>query len=395
MAVLPNSLPTLLSTLTASLKSASDLTFLSGSLRAPADGISLLDVKNEILLSYLQNLVFLVILKLRDASNSPEINGANNGITEDQVGGAGKDLQGEVIKKLVELRTYLEKGVRPLENKLRYQIDKVLKAADDDARRIASGAAEAEKKSSSSNGITKMDIGSDDESASGIDSDADLVKTTASVDELSYRPNPAAFVRPASSSRPATTTNKSSDGVYKPPRITPTALPTTNSKDSRSNTTTRGPKSSATLSEFISHELSTAPVAEPSIGSQILDRGRRHKSAAEKSREEERRVYEEQNYVRLPKEGKKEQRRLEGGRARDGGWGGEEWRGLGEGAERVVGLTRGRKVGVVERARKREREASDGRVGGGGDKAREEKRRKVFEKRERGPRVRKGKKSAV
>ncbi|MCJ1355034.1 MAG: hypothetical protein MMC33_005025 [Icmadophila ericetorum] len=383
-----STLTALVLTLTASLKSATDPSPLAISLQAPVDGISLLDVKNELLLSYLQNLVFLIILKLRNATNpSSTVNGKSNGASEDNADGAGEDLQEKVVKKLIELRTYLEKGVRPLENKLRYQIDKVLRAADDDTRRIATGETHTEKRAS--NSVTKIGAGSDDESASDIDGDADLSNAMANVDDLSYRPNPAAFIRPASAH--PTKITKSSDGVYKPPRITPTALSTATPKDSR---ITKVPKASATLSEFIAHELSTAPVAEPSIGSTILDRGRRTKSAAERNREEEKRVYEEGNFVRLPKESRKEKRRLEGGRARDGGWGGEEWRGLGEGAERVVGLTKGRKLGVVERARKRERDGND-LDGGGADARREEKRRKIFEKKHRGERVRPGKKRTV
>src|SRR5271170_422460 len=117
MAAVDTSTEGLLSSLIHSLTSVSSA-FPSGegSLLPPADGISLLDTKNEILLSYLHNLVFLIILRLRHAgetqSDSPK-------------------LGADAVKKLVELRVYLEKGVRPLEGKLKYQIDKVLRAAEE------------------------------------------------------------------------------------------------------------------------------------------------------------------------------------------------------------------------------------------------------------------------
>ncbi len=119
------------------------------------------------------------------------------------------------------------------------------------------------------------------------------------------------------------------------------------------------------MDEFISAELSSAPLAEPSIGSTIISGGRRNKSEKEKKDEQERREYEERNYVRLPKESKKE-RAKKGGR-RDAGYGGEEWRGLGEGIDRIERLTT-RKGGegrsVLEKSRKRPTE--DGPRGSGG-----------------------------
>ncbi|KAL9118875.1 MAG: hypothetical protein Q9187_004575 [Circinaria calcarea] len=171
-------------------------------------------------------------------------------------------------------------------------------------------------------------------------------------------------MRPSEAANSRTGITKSSNNVYRPPRITPTSLPTTNS----SNETVRRTKSSATLSEFVSTELSTAPVPEPSIGSTILDRGRRYRGEKEREIERERKAYEEGNYVRLPKEGKKEK-----GKRRVGeGYGGEEWRGLGEGAERIVGLTKGRKESRLEKSRKRERDGGreNGREDMGGDKRR-------------------------
>jgi U3 small nucleolar ribonucleoprotein protein LCP5 len=332
------SFPALLDTLTQSLSSAVETSPESSSIVSPKDGISLLDVKNDLLLSYLQNLVFLILLKLRARNHDSEPSG-------------GDDLESAVVKKLVELRVYLEKGVRPLEGRLKYQIDKVLRAADDYARTSASVSGRALSR------VGSMNYGDgEDQSEDPDDSEADSANgatlKASEIDDLQYRPQPSALIRPATTSGDQ---SKSSgrDGLYRPPRITATAMPTTNLQEK----TARKPIKSATLEEFISTELSNAPLAEPSIGSTIISGGRRSKSEREKREEAERQEYEEKNYVRLPKESKKD-RAKKGGR-KDAGYGGEEWRSLDEGIDRIERLTK-RKTGdgrsILERSRKRSTE---------------------------------------
>ncbi|KAJ1972183.1 hypothetical protein H4R35_004816 [Dimargaris xerosporica] len=70
------------------------------------DGLSLLDVKHHTLLEYITNLVFVIHLRLsgRSVANHP------------------------VVHKLIEDRVVLEK-IGPIEQKLKYQIDKVVRAA--------------------------------------------------------------------------------------------------------------------------------------------------------------------------------------------------------------------------------------------------------------------------
>ena len=65
----PTTLPALLASLTQSLSLTQEATPKIAEIEHPKDGISLLDVKNELLLSYLQNLVFLILLKLRNAKS--------------------------------------------------------------------------------------------------------------------------------------------------------------------------------------------------------------------------------------------------------------------------------------------------------------------------------------
>ncbi|KAF2134522.1 hypothetical protein P153DRAFT_3556 [Dothidotthia symphoricarpi CBS 119687] len=346
-----NSLQSLLATLTSSIQSATEA-LPKDDILPPKEGISLLDVKNELLLSYLQNLVFLILLKLRARSST-------NGDPKVQ------DLhpQDEVVQKLVELRVYLEKGVRPLENRLKYQIDKIIRTADDAMRRTNQAA--AKPKSRKTQGGAESD-NSDAESAASAQTEDDE-------DEMTFGPNSAALARVKLDGAEARTKESAKDGIYRPPKITPMSMPTTEGREERRE---RRPGKSATLDEFIATELSTAPIAEPSIGSTIMDGGRRTKSEKERREENERREYEESNFTRLAPKSKKDQTKERG--RRDGGFGGEEWRGLSAGIDRIERLTqkKGGSKGTLEKSRKRPIE--DGPRGSGsaaGDAF--EKRRKV------------------
>lgn len=343
-----NDLAALLSKLKSSVDSADINLSDTSLLLPPADGISLLDVKTELFLSYLQNLTFLILLKIRGQDNKSLDYKTANTITSEAV-----------VKNLIELRIYLEKGIQPLEGRLKYQIDKVLRAADTAAVQPAKA-------------LPKKTVDSDDD---GSDSDSQHSSSSAEIDELSYRPNPSAFTRPTTQTN-GTDPAAPSDGLYRPPRITPTSLPTTAQaqfRETGGRSRAERPQRSRTLDEFVEGELSNAPAAEPSVGSTIIAGGRRVKSTRERAGEDERRVYEESNFVRLPAESKKEKRAKIG---RDGGrelsaFGGEEMRGLGEGADRISSLT------ARKGAKRVGRETVDGPRGQGfGDEVRARKKRR-------------------
>ena len=347
-----NSLESLLATLTTSIQSATEA-LPKDDILPPKEGISLLDVKNELLLSYLQNLVFLILLKLRARSSGES----------DQL-----HPQDEVVQKLVELRIYLEKGVRPLENRLKYNIDKIIRSADDAARRANQATAKPAPRKAKAKDTRS---GSDESDAESAASD----QTADSEDEMTYAPNAAAVSRAQQEEPTARERESARDGIYRPPKITPMAMPTTDRESRRE----RRPAKSATLDEFIATELSTAPIAEPSIGSTITHGGRHTKSEKERREENERREYEEANMTRLAPKSKKERRKEEWARGQQGGFGGEEWRGLGAGIDRIERLTQkkgGSGQGSLEKSRKRPVE--DGPRGSGsaaGDAF--EKRRKI------------------
>jgi U3 small nucleolar ribonucleoprotein protein LCP5 len=358
-----NSLASLLTTLTTSIQSATEALPEDGIL-PPKDGISLLDVKNDLFLSYLQNLVFLILMKLRSRSRPQPTE------HEEEADAEISSPQAEVIKKLVELRVYLEKGVRPLETRLKYQIDKIIRAADDSTRK------ENQASSKSRTSLKKKSKAS----ANSDESDGESVgsaQTEEDMDDVSYGPNRAAFIRPAKSNDSGPP-ESSKDGIYKPPRITPMTMPITRGKEVKQD---RRSGKSATLDEFIATELSEAPLAQPNIGSTIMSGGRHVKSEKERRDDAEKRDYEENNFTRLPAAGKKDKAKT--GRARDGGWGGEEWRGLDAGLDRIERLTqkKGGKsaLGMLEKSRKRP--VSDGPRGTGSEAGDAfEKRRKVVQR---------------
>jgi U3 small nucleolar ribonucleoprotein protein LCP5 len=311
------------------------------SIAPPQDGISLLDTKSEILLSYLQNLVFLIIFQLRQKqSDEPEI-------------AADSTLRDEVVNKLVELRVFLDRGVRPLEGRLKYQIDKVIKAAEDSDRTERPAKSKKPKKASKTAG-SDSDVGSEDDDEA---SDSEEEEDEEDMDEMAYRPNVAALAKGKVEQKlpqaKAATRQEPSDGIYRPPKIMPTSLPTTERRERQD----RRPRRSNVIDEFVNAEMSAAPMAEPSIGSTIIDGGRQTKSKKDREHEAERTRYEETNFVRLPKETKKDLAKRGVGR-RDGTYGGDEWKGLNEGADHIERLTRRSKNSgsALEKSRKRKNE---------------------------------------
>ncbi|KAI0537093.1 Sas10/Utp3/C1D family protein [Xylaria digitata] len=340
-------LPALLDSLTNSLSSAIEATPKLAGIDETENGVSLLDVKNELLLSYLQNLVFLILIKIRNSKSDHA--GLNENSTE---------LSGTVVKKLVELRLYLDKGVRPLEERLRFQLDKIIRAADDADRKekMEQEAEDAEPQSES-----ESDKASDDDEA-GRDPD----NKTRNREDAKLGPSFSNFAAPVSVGMAAAAQDKT--GVYRPPKITPTVMPTTEQRERKE----RRPMKSATMNEYIADELSTAPSALPSVGSNVIFGGRKTKTASERDEEQRRREFEETNFVRLPKESKKQraEKNKQERRSAKMSFGGEEWRDLGEGVDRINKLTRQKESGrstkaLLEKSRKRGRETTDSARGSG------------------------------
>lgn len=330
----PTTLPALLTSLTQSLSSALEVTPKLASIEHQKDGISLLDVKNELLLSYLQNLVFLILLKLRNSKTNSEN-------TED----SDSELDESVRAKLVELRLYLERGARPLEEKLRFSIDRFLRTADD---------AERERQAKEARAAAGSDSEEEEE-----DSDEEV-----DAEKMSHKPGAMADdVTARRAEREAGT-----DGVYRPPKRERQTM----EAPQRPQKFDRRPGKSHTMDEFVASELSAAPLAEPSIGTTIVQGGRKMKTDAQRKEEAERREYEEMNFTRLPKESKKDraQKAKQAGRSGRMQFGGEDWHNLGEGVDRIDRLTKAKKSGgnvraLLDKSRKRGIDTTDGPRGSG------------------------------
>ena len=337
-------------------------------INAQPDGISLLDVKNDLLLSYLQNVVFLILFRLKEASDSSH---------------EAKDLGNSAVQKLVELRVYLEKGVRPLETKLKYQIDSVLRAAEN--------ARPSERNDNSTR--SKKALNGHENSASEMESDDEELEDLPAAAAPVAEPNASGprllqqLPRQQISSRDKIPKSSSKDGIYRPPRVAPTTMP------SDPDTRSREPRKqrSQIMNEYIDEELSSAPRAQPSIGSNntILDYGRGGMSTKDREKEKERTEYEEKHFTRLPGESRAEKRKA---RARGEGvkrdiFGGEDWSGLGGMGDRVsrsVGAGGRDRAELLKRRQKR-RATEDGPRGDGrelGIGETFEKRRKVLAGRE-------------
>lgn len=299
-----------LSTIAESVTSAADGIPSAEALAPPSEGLSLLDTKNELFLSYLQNLVFLILYKIRNHRLSSKDNGQDTAPSHTAI-----------VKNLVSLRLYIEKGVRPLESRLEYQLNKLLL--------VASEASSRSKPPSSKKQAKQPRRSISASSASDSDAEAEAEDLNPTISDLSYRPNLSAFTRPRNPFPPSL---KRDSNIYRPPRITATALPTTD----RPSTDSSRKRRNNTLDTFVREELSTAPISEPSIGAGTGLRGR----DAEKERE--RKEYEELRLVRLPTEGGKKNK---GRRERIGGGFNEVLGGAGEGlGEAVRGAGKRRKV---------------------------------------------------
>lgn len=216
------------------------------------EGVSLLSLKNHLLLSYLNSLVLVVLAHLERMSGDVE------------------DLKLKAVQSSVVLRVTLEKGIKPLEKKLSYQLDKMVRTynrmLEDEEKAKTAAESRAEANSDES----------EEESDSESDSDDDA---------LAHRPDAAALAKMA---KPASTNQ-----AYKPPKISAVAPPTETEKPKSS-------KKLQSMEEFL-QENSDMPSTEVSIGSSIVDHGRGGvKTSKDRQREAEIQAYEESNFTRLP-----------------------------------------------------------------------------------------------
>lgn len=142
---------------------------------ATSEGLSYLEAKHLLLLQYCIHIVFYLLLKAegRPVKDHP------------------------VIGRLVELRTFIEK-VRPIDKQLAYQIDKLLRAI-----KVAKAAEQSDQQEQQGEGRN-----------GAVDEDPDMLK---------YGPNPSRMLPKGAEDEGAD--NAEADGVYRPPKLNPVAMP--------------------------------------------------------------------------------------------------------------------------------------------------------------------------
>lgn len=256
-----------------------------------SNGMSLLTLKNEALLAYVHECLLVLLAQLdhkqKDKKAQEEIDEENS-------------LFSKAVKSTVVNRTVLDRGVKGLESKIAYEIEKAL-------RNYQKYKAQQEEK--------KKNKGSDDEDEDSEDEEDE--------DEMAFKPNPFGLSTSKSSNKNSKNSTYESedesdesdedesksrkksrkavddedDGLYKAPKISATLPENFDEKVKRSSMYSR---KNALLEDFIS-STSAAPQLESSIGSTIIDGGRGgHKTLREFRKEREIDDYEESNYTRLP-----------------------------------------------------------------------------------------------
>lgn len=317
---------------------ATDPSFDFNSSSSPAlntkHGVSLLTLKNHALISYLQNSALVLLSQIERSCNS-------NVESVDTV--RNKAIQNTITQRIV-----LEKGLKGLESKISYQVEKSLRAY---AKSKAAAEQAVQKKTEKEN---------NSESASEEDDEED------NGDLLMFKPNPKLLLGSRKedddkTSKPRDKSVRTEDSEakpnassekYQPPKISATPFGTGVSAKKAS----QHKRKNALMEDYL-ESTSIAPVAEPSIGSTIIDHGRGGVSTArDRRKQKEINDYEENNYTRLSSITRKQQEKEKKKKrsANSDSFFGEDW-GF-SGSSNVESATSKKKnTSLWDRAKKRRR----------------------------------------
>lgn len=246
------------------------------------DKISLLTLKNGSMLAYIDSLIFIIYERLMNL----------NATSFDQA-----------RSRSVEHRVCLEKGVRPLENKLSYQIDKLIMSYNKMETEYKQAQERANQKSGTQSQLDDDEVEEDE--------------------ELLYRPNVLGMnTKPGSLGAENFDSGYSkgdSDGdpaklaIYKPPKINTLFPPQQKHSEDKFNAQDHRDKSSRSrmqaMEEYIGENYEQ-PKWEASIGTNIVNHGKGGVKSL-RDTESERRIqqYEENNFTRLNSVGNKVEKR--------------------------------------------------------------------------------------
>lgn len=253
------------------------------------EGVSLLDLKNNAILSYLNNLALIILARVEalKTNDSKQVD----------------DLKLKAVKGSIVQRVVLERGVKNLEKKLQYQLEKMVRNYN------------KMEKDSSEQTVNKKLENQEREDEEAESEEGDSEEESDSENELNYKPDASALVKSLkkdTKSKEAANDKENKTEKYRPPKIA-AALPPQEFKD-----TGRKSKSSnkmRSMEEYLL-ENSDAPMLETSIGSSIVNHGRGGvKTMRDRQKEAEIQRYEESNFTRLPasmsKKDKRQKRKQE------------------------------------------------------------------------------------
>ena len=235
------------------------------------DLVDYLEAKQQILLSYCINVVFYLALKSegRSVKNHP------------------------VLKQLLELRYVMEK-MRPLDSKLKYQLDRLIKfstlsAEDRQAMKLRPNLSALRARGTGSDEDDDEDDGSSDGDSGEMNEGQDSGSEVASSEEED------AYVK---RSRKGKQDDAQDAAVYRPPKMA--AQPYHDEEAAEEKRVRKKDKLKAKLKgsemlQALQEEFGDAPLAESSSGLTGLSREEREAQEAE----DERRSFEEERFVRL------------------------------------------------------------------------------------------------
>lgn len=230
-----------------------------------AQGPSLLTLKNAALLSYVHHLVLLSSARLR-------------GRSLDATEGA------RMVRNLVELRLVLEK-IRPVEGRMRGLIERLVRAAEEEEKRIREGRVD--------------DVGPSAQSGA------------EEIDPLAFRPNVAALSAGVTrggakeDGQDGRSYRDRGDGIYRPPRMAPVVYNPEVPTGRKSAKERVAPRNAALLSD-LSASMSANPYETSSGGVGVGGSGANSSARAKALARMQQ--YEEDNFTRLTM-GKKDAKR--------------------------------------------------------------------------------------
>lgn len=241
------------------------------------EGVSLLDLKNNAMLSYINNLVLIILGRIENLKT--------NDTKQNDV------LKDKAIKDSIVQRVVLERGIKNLEKKLSYQLEKMVRNYNK---------MDKESNEDAVNKKLEKQEGNEEENL-----DEDSEEEEDSEDELNYRPDASSLVKDmkkqSGKESRGSRGSKGSENTekYRPPKIA-AALPPSEFNESRnaSKSKRNGTKLQA-MEEYLL-ENGDAPMVEQSIGSNILQNGRGGvQTMRDRKKEEEIKRFEESNFTRL------------------------------------------------------------------------------------------------